>query len=245
MIDEQINTLLFALNVGLLMVNVHQASQNNEVSRQNLESAEALALMSDIKRATKGDRAMRIALTGSSGTGKTTLAEWISTTYDFPINPVGSRSVAKAMGFASPYDVDVAGKRMEFQKRLLAEKTEWEDKHTSFVTDRTTLDNLVYTMLHAAHTVDSVMLEDAILAFRNYTHVIYCPVDTFCDVGSDPARVQSRTYHELYDYALWGLLDRHASSAGQDFTILYERPLETRKQRIREFLELDEKKKVL
>jgi hypothetical protein len=51
---------------------------------------------------------VKIAFCGASGTGKTTLAEWVSETYNLPMNPVGSRSVARLMGFDNPYDVDRA-----------------------------------------------------------------------------------------------------------------------------------------
>jgi len=51
---------------------------------------------------------MRIAFIGASGTGKTTLAKWVAETYSLPLNPVGARSVARDMGFETPYDVDQA-----------------------------------------------------------------------------------------------------------------------------------------
>lgn len=64
---------------------------------------------------------MRIAFMGASGTGKSTLAQWLvgpdaglEITRGLPICPVGSRSTAKAMGFIGsdgegrPYDVDEA-----------------------------------------------------------------------------------------------------------------------------------------
>jgi hypothetical protein len=60
---------------------------------------------------------MRVALAGVGATGKSTLARYISEKYDLPINPVGSRSTAKAMGFVGPdgegrpYDVDKASVR--------------------------------------------------------------------------------------------------------------------------------------
>lgn len=58
---------------------------------------------------------MRIAFTGASGTGKSTLAQWLSRELSLPMNPVGARSVAKDMGFVDfasgeprPYLVDRA-----------------------------------------------------------------------------------------------------------------------------------------
>jgi len=51
---------------------------------------------------------MRVAFCGASGTGKTTLAAYVSSTYGVPLNPVGSRSTATRLGFQSPYHVDKA-----------------------------------------------------------------------------------------------------------------------------------------
>lgn len=148
---------------------------------------------------------MRIALMGASGTGKSTLAAYIAEKYGLEINPVGSRSVAKAMGFESPYDVDKDGKRAEFQRRLVIEKRAWEDAHESFVVDRTTLDNLAYTMLHDVYAVDAPLLESIAEGMRRYTHIFYCPVDAFCQPGNDVARVKDMTYHKLYDITLRAL----------------------------------------
>ncbi len=152
---------------------------------------------------------MRIAFSGASGTGKTTLATWVSETYGIPMNPVGSRSVSQAMGFKSPYDVDAAGKRAVFQRRLVTEKVAWEASHDSFVTDRTTFDNIAYTALHDVHSIDGMMMEAAIVGAQRYTRIFLCPVHLFCDPGVDPARVKSRTYHELFEALAFGLVKQH------------------------------------
>ncbi len=143
---------------------------------------------------------LRIALFGAAGTGKTTIAEWLSAELDVPMNPVGSRSVAREMGFEHPYDVDkVPGARADFQRRLVLKKREWEMAHTSFVTDRTTMDNLAYTMMHDVHAIDEELLQDCVAGLRNYTHLVFCPTLTFCRTANDPARVHSMTYHRLYE----------------------------------------------
>ena len=151
---------------------------------------------------------MRVALCGASGTGKTTLAKWISETYNLPLNPVGSRSTAKAMGFDSPYDVDKAGKRGEFQRKLQSEKIAWERARSAFVTDRTTLDELAYTAMHDVDTVDELYLLEAVGHMRDYTHVFYCPVSAFIRIGDDPHRKSSMTYHALFDAHLHAYLLR-------------------------------------
>ncbi len=151
---------------------------------------------------------MRIAFAGSSGTGKTTLAEYIEDTFGLEYNPVGARTVSKLMGFESPYDVDKAGKRAEFQRRLVIEKCLWENTHDSFVTDRTTLDNIAYTMMHDVYSITDEILDHALLGLKRYTHIVYCPVDLFCVVDGDSSRVKDKTYQKLYDATLRGLLEK-------------------------------------
>lgn len=152
---------------------------------------------------------MRVAFCGSSGTGKSTLAEHVAQKHRLLLNPVGSRSVSKAMGFDSPYDVDKASRRAEFQRRLVDEKRAWENQYESFVTDRTTLDNLAYTMLHDVHAIDDVLMTSTVWGLYRYTHVIYCPVSAFCNLdGSDRARVKDRTYQILFDVLVEALVKR-------------------------------------
>lgn len=153
---------------------------------------------------------IRLAFCGASGTGKTTLAEHFARALDIPLNPVGSRSVAAEMGFASPYDVDKAGKRAEFQRRLLAAKLAWEAEHESFVTDRTTLDNLAYTLMHDARAIDADMLTSARAGFGRYTHVLFTPIASFCSPGNDPARVSDLIYAQLYEWTLEMLMRKLA-----------------------------------
>lgn len=187
------------------------------------------------------DRHLRIGFTGGSGTGKTTLANHLVEKLKLPFNPIGSRSVAMEMGFANPYDVDeVPGKRAEFQKKLLANKRKWEDTHASFVTDRTTADNLVYTMLHNIRSIDEEDLKQYMGGLWRYTHIIHCPVAAFCQIGNDPARVQEMSYHRLYDMALDGVYDYFFSNdAPTKFLCLrHQRTLDERKSAIESFLSI-------
>lgn len=167
------------------------------------------ATVSKLRAASPAAKNFRIAFCGASGTGKTTLSTYLCDKFDIPFNPVGSRSVSKAMGFDSPYDVDKAGKRAEFQRRLVREKRAWEDAQPAFVTDRTTLDNLAYTMFHDIGTVDEALYDEVVGGIHRYTHIIYCPVEVFCNPGSDPSRVKDMTYHKLYDAVIEGLVRKH------------------------------------
>ena len=183
-------------------------------------------------------RSFRIAFCGASGTGKTTMSEFLTSTLKVPFNPVGSRSVSKAMGFDSPYDVDKAGKRAEFQRRLVVEKRAWEDEHVEFVTDRTTLDNLAYTVFHDIKTIDAGLLEQVVGGMQRYTHVIYCPVDIFCNPAGDPNRVADMTYHKLYDTMIEALVQRHMPKNGSKFGKIMASGQDARRAWLKEFIGL-------
>lgn len=177
--------------------------------------------------------AIRLAFAGASGTGKTTLARWVEKEFGFPFNPVGSRSVAKSMGFDNPYDVDAAGKRGEFQRELVLQKRAWEDEHENFVVDRTTLDNLAYTIFHDVYSIDADLLGAIAEGMKRYTHIVFCPVHVFCNLGEDPNRVgggkyeADMSYHELFDLTIKALLDKYRSP-GTKLTELYTEVLEDR-----------------
>jgi len=191
-------------------------------------------------------RDRRVAFCGASGTGKTTLAKWVEAETGVPFNPVGSRSVAKVMGFDNPYDVDKAGKRKEFQQRLLTEKLEWEREHSSFVVDRTTLDNLVYTMFHDIYAIDHEVFQAAKKGLARYTHIIYCPVEVFCKTGTDGNRVGGgeygtvgdNTYHELFDTVIKAMLAKHCPTIAIRALNLRVKGLDERKAEVGGFLEL-------
>lgn len=155
---------------------------------------------------------MRLAFCGASGTGKSTIVTAVAGRLALPICSVGSREVAKDMGFDNPYDVDAAGKRGEFQTRLLGAKIAWEEGHSrdGFVTDRTHLDNLAYTQMHSPETAENGPFRSlAIGAMARYTHLVFCPIDAFHDIARDPSRVDDIHYHHAYECRLTVLLARY------------------------------------
>lgn len=170
----------------------------------------------------------RIAFLGASGTGKTTLAKWLANELEYEINPVGSRSVAKAMGFDSPYDVDEAGMRPAFQAKLRADKAAWEAERDEFITDRTPIDNLTYTTLHSVYAITDEVLTETAEQMKRYTMLVYCPSSAFLDTAGDPNRVEASAYHKVYDIVLQSYM---AEYGDKDKLIVLSYPdLENRKR---------------
>jgi len=147
---------------------------------------------------------MRIAFAGASGTGKTTLMNYVAELRGWPTCPVGARSVAQAMGFASPYDVDAAGRRAEFQRRLFEGKRAWEAAREHFVTDRSVFDCLAYLLVEGgARSLRDGEVDEYATAFLRYDAVVLMRMADFQDL-TDPVRVQQRAYHEAYEAILFG-----------------------------------------
>ena len=157
----------------------------------------------DIPREERPVPRLRLAFTGASGTGKTTLARRFSEEFGLPLCPVGSREVAKAMGFASPYDVDAAGKRKEFQRRLFEEKVAWESAHEAFVTDRTVIDNVTYSDMPGGGL--PAPAREVTKATSAYDIIFWTRMEDGIDIGDDPARMSDLAYHSRFE----GLLRSH------------------------------------
>lgn len=152
-------------------------------------------------------------------------------------NPIGSRSVSKEMGFNSPYDVDKEGRRMEFQIELQMRKVAWEQARSQFVTDRTTLDELVYCIMHCPEEVTEGYLTSAVLHMKRYTVVVWCPASSFISTEVDEHRKQNSIYQLLFDMTLGGAL-RQVGPSSVPVVRLEVSDLEARKGVLRERLRL-------
>lgn len=86
---------------------------------------------------------MKIGITGTHGTGKTTLAGRLADELKIPLIKERARTVAKRWGL-TPATIPEKNK-YEFQWEVLFEQIQQEEAHKSgFVSDRTVYDNLAY-----------------------------------------------------------------------------------------------------
>lgn len=145
-----------------------------------------------------------VLLTGASGTGKTTLAKKLSDKYGIPrmafYGPDGAELSAarytalQLIGKPLPYEVP---DRELFQRKLVSVMADWIDAHaeTGYVSDRADADQWAYTCLHGPDSLRDNPEFFAEAIAREGQFVVLCPMDTFFNLGSDPARKSAIAYH--------------------------------------------------
>jgi nicotinamide riboside kinase len=124
----------------------------------------------------------RIGICGSHGTGKTTLANLIAKEFNLTIIQKTMRNMWTEYGI-SDFEKLPPEVRKIFQYKAILKQIEVEDKakkaNHNFVTDRTVLDNLVYTKSASQLSETELNLYEALVKERlkNYTHLIYLPIE--------------------------------------------------------------------
>ncbi len=155
----------------------------------------------------------RIILTGASGVGKTSVAEALAPLLALPVIPELARDICAALGYRRIGEIpDQEG----FKRQVLAAQIAEEEKLSSFISDRSTIDCWVLWQrwnICSAMTYDTESYyEEAREQARKYTHIIYIPPmfgpveDDFRWTDADYQKQIDRLVRmTLYD---WSLLDR-------------------------------------
>jgi hypothetical protein len=86
-----------------------------------------------------------------------------------------------------------------FQQTVRERKIRWELDHHEFVTDRTTIDDVIYTLLHAPMSLSHQAIQDARAHMARYTTVFFCGMDAFHDTAGDSNRINSVEYHQRFE----------------------------------------------
>jgi nicotinamide riboside kinase len=89
---------------------------------------------------------VRIAFSGSGGTGKTTLLTEINKELQLPVIEEGIREWLAEHGFADFKDMSFPTDVVKMQTDTLERKMAIESELQSFIADRTTVDNLTYAL---------------------------------------------------------------------------------------------------
>lgn len=95
---------------------------------------------------------MRIAISGPSGTGKTTLAKWISQEYKIPFLETSAKPLWEKYNISCHKDIITKGiKNIEFGNDFQNDVLNlYKTNHKEYITDRSPIDVLTYYLLQNA-----------------------------------------------------------------------------------------------
>lgn len=158
---------------------------------------------------------MKIAFTGAGGTGKTTLATYVSEKWGVPYIGSVARAVAKQLGVESEAQQNSMTPEalLHFQQSVCYARRSSVLDVPAFVTDRLALDNYVYGLRRCgAALTDEVRIEwedGAITDLYKMDLVFYCPMGLFA-TKADGMRQTDVAHQYLIDAAIYGLLCKYA-----------------------------------
>lgn len=126
----------------------------------------------------KSSTTRKIIAVGASGVGKTTLVEALAPLLSLPLIPEVARRLCLEKGYKYPGEVP-ENEQEAFKFQVLEEQIKSENEHSSFISDRSSLDAWVLWQrwnLGKAMTYDSERYHDLARAqAKHYTHIIYLP----------------------------------------------------------------------
>lgn len=154
---------------------------------------------------------MKIALTGSGSTGKSTLASAVHDAYGVPVIPEFAREVIKEMGYSTIKELPPE-RSYDFQMRVLGKKIQAEDAAESFIGDRCTVDALAYFLRWTARDATKEQAEDyigtCVAQLQKYTHIIVLPWNSL-PLVEDGFRSVRPYYQYSIHVSILGLLEDH------------------------------------
>lgn len=192
---------------------------------------------------------MKIGIAGPSGTGKSTLAKWISENYKIENLNLSGKVLWPEYEIDSHEELIIKSHTnpdwgIEYQGNLLAYRLMELDKRVhSYVTDRTPIDNIVYMLLessmHLSDTDTINFINNAIQhTFQYYTHIVITPL-TGNEKEDDGKRVFNRYYQwmvdGIYKNVIHEYLLPYVKKQGTQILVLPEWDMKDRQKRIREF----------
>jgi len=162
---------------------------------------------------------MKIALTGAGGTGKTTLARYLSDKWGIPYLGGVGREVMEEMGVQGEPAQELMSKEslLILQYKIFERLQAKRKQTTSYVTDRCILDNFVYALRHCGTVINPNLLKEwreiALADLYANDLVFYAPTGLI-PVERDGVRIDSEAHQELIDSSIFGLLCKHGWDRG-------------------------------
>jgi len=148
---------------------------------------------------------VRLACSGPSGTGKTTLCEFISKEFDIPFITTSTKPLWDKYGITTHQELinktttDPAW-GIEFQAEVLAYRVAKLEGVEEFVTDRSPVDNMVYFLMQNSHLATEedtkLYLEGCKRAMILFNTILALPFTVDTPLENDGKRIANQYYQK-------------------------------------------------
>jgi nicotinamide riboside kinase len=151
---------------------------------------------------------IKIAISGTHGVGKTTLAKRLAESLYVPLLSEVARDVAVSTGIEHTEQISKGSMltRIMFQGAVFGMQGLKEKMHGGFVSDRSILDCIAYCHLYCLpeHFI-STLEEAALIHTGGYDLIIYCPIPG-CHVQDDGFRLTDKISQQKVDIYIQELI---------------------------------------
>lgn len=157
----------------------------------------------------------KIALSGSQGAGKTTLAYALSNKHNIPLSKSNTREIMSIFGFENHKQIMKAAVNtpevgIEFQKTLASEKLkEFNESEKGFISDRSLIDIFTYYSLHnsafANEKVNEQMKNMLMESFHSVDLTVFLS-PRLSKIEDNQIRVNSSVYYETVSSVMYSTL---------------------------------------
>lgn len=177
---------------------------------------------------------MKIALSGSGSTGKSTLAKTASKEFNIPLIPEFAREVAQDMNIQNIRTMNT-NQSYTFQTNILDRKFAEEEKYETFISDRSTADNAAYYFRWCCRDIDDkknkIYIERCFKHLKTYDKIILLPWNSI-PLHDDGFRSTKLYYQYEIHCLILGILNDQRI----DYEIMQEISINSRLQKLKEYL---------
>lgn len=171
----------------------------------------------------------RIAISGSFGTGKTTLINNLET--KLPKLKETAREVISEIGLNPRLIQSDQGLKFNFQKKILEKQIKKESEYSDFIIDRSIFDSFAFCgnlLPHQKNILYQIILDN----YKPYDLIVYLPVTYDIPLVDDNTRLLSRGFQEEVDLNLRELYKINKI----DYFLINQTDFITRKNRIQKLI---------
>lgn len=171
----------------------------------------------------------KIAISGTSGVGKTTLAKYISEKYNIPFVTMSTKPLWDKLGITSHEDIlkrSAEDKHwaLQFQDLILDERERLDKENNTYVTDRGPIDNIVYFLLQCSQYVTELnthsYIQRCLELQKNITHQIILPFTEEVVLEQDNKRISNPYYQMTVDSVFSQVYRRYIGKNNKTLLIL-------------------------